>query len=265
MPRSSVMENDAALSLRDVVVKRRGRVVLRIEALDVAKGGVLGLIGPNGAGKSTLLTAICGMLRLTSGAVRLFGNRLTGPGASKARRDIALVMQARDADPRLPISVQESVMSGGYAKRGWFRTPGRELARRASQMLELVGIGHLAGRPLGQLSGGEQQRAAIARALAQEPQVLLLDEPTSALDWRAQRDILGCIAGLRDRLGLTVLLATHDLNSLESLCDEVLCLESGRPLWRGPAREALDADRLGRLYRAEVAVVSHAGRRVVLF
>lgn len=265
MPRLVAMANEPALSLRDVTVKRRDRVALRMDALDLDKGRVLGVIGPNGAGKSTLLAAVCGLLRLSCGVVQLFGHDLAGPGASQARRDIALVMQAQDVDPRLPISVLESVMSGGYARRGWLRPPGRELARRASEMLELVGIGHLAGRPLGQLSGGEQQRAAIARALTQQPRVLLLDEPTSALDWRAQRDILGCIASLRERLELTVLLATHDLNSLESLCHEVLCLESGRPLWRGPAREALDADRLGGLYRAEVAVVSHGGRRVVLF
>jgi len=132
-------------------------------------------------------------------------------------------------------------------------------------MLELVGIAQLASRPLGQLSGGERQRAAIARALTQEPTVLLLDEPTSALDWRAQRDILGCITDLRRRLSLTVLVATHELNSLERLCHEVLCLEAGRPVWRGPAAEALDGARLSALYHAEVAVVSQAGRRVVLF
>jgi manganese/iron transport system ATP-binding protein len=174
-------------------------------------------------------------------------------------------MQAQDIDPRLPITVAQSVMSGGYAKLGWFRRPSKELARRSQEMLELVGVAHLADRPLGQLSGGEQQRAAIARALTQEPSVLLLDEPTSALDWRAQRDILGCIASLREHLGLTVLLATHDLNSLESLCHEVLCLQSGRPLWRGPAKDALDPALLGGLYQAEVAVVAHADRRVVLF
>lgn len=259
------MENEPALSLTQVTVARRGRTVLGVDALDVPRGQVLGVIGPNGAGKSTLLAAICGLLRLSGGTVRLDGRDLAGPGGRRARRDIALVMQDQDVDPRLPISVRESVMSGGYARRGWFRGPGERLARLARDMLELVGIAHLGDRPLGQFSGGERQRAAIARALTQEPTVLLLDEPTSALDWRAQRDILGCIAALRQRLSLTVLLATHDLNSLESMCHEVLCLDAGRPLWRGRAAEALDAARLSALYRAEVSVVSHAGRRVVLF
>lgn len=259
------MDAEPALSLRDVAVARRGRTVLHLPSLDIGRGTVLGIIGPNGAGKSTLLAAMCGLLRLSAGIVRLFGRNLAGPGGSRARRDLALVMQAQDVDPRLPISVHESVMSGGYARRGWFVSPGKRLARLAMDMLELVGIAHLASRPLGQLSGGERQRAAIARALTQEPKVLLLDEPTSALDWRAQRDILGCVAALRERLDLTVLLATHDLNSLESLCHEVLCLEAGTPIWRGPAAEALDAARLSALYHAEVAVVSHAGRRVVLF
>lgn len=259
------MAVEMALSLRDVAVARRGRIVLGPADLDVDRGTVLGVIGPNGAGKSTLLAAICGLLRLAGGVVRLFGSDLAGPGGSRARRDIALVMQAQAVDPRLPISVHESVMSGGYARRGWLRGPGQELARLAMDMLELVGIAHLASRPLGQLSGGERQRAAIARALTQQPQVLLLDEPTSALDWRAQRDILGCVAALRKRLSLTVLLATHDLNSLESLCHEVLCLDGGRAIWRGSAAEALDGARLSALYRAEVTVVSQAGRRLVLF
>ncbi len=259
------MATEPALSLRHVAVSRRGRRVLQIDALEVGGGQVLGIIGPNGAGKSTLLHAACGLLRLASGAVRLFGRDLAGPGGTKARQDIALVMQAQAVDPRLPISVHESVMSGGYARRGWLRSPGEALARLARDMLGLVGIPHLASRPLGQLSGGERQRAAIARALTQQPQVLLLDEPTSALDWRAQRDILGCVAALRERLGLTVLLATHDLNSLEGLCHEVLCLDAGRAIWKGSAEEALDAARLSALYQAEVAVAVHGGRRVVLF
>lgn len=259
------MTAEAALSFRGVAVTRRGRRVLDIDALDIPQGGVLGLIGPNGAGKSTFFAAICGLLRLQRGTVRLMGRDLAAIGAGAARRDIALVMQAQDMDPRLPISVLESVMSGGYAKRGWLRWPGRALAERALTMLAEVGIAHLAGRPLGQLSGGEQQRAAIARALTQQPRVLLLDEPTSALDWRAQREILGCIGALRQRLELTVLIATHDLNSLETLCHEVLCLDRGRAVWRGPAAEALDADRLSALYGTDVAVVAHGGRRIVLF
>lgn len=259
------MGNETALSLRHVAVSRRGRLVLQVEALEVGRGRVLGIIGPNGAGKSTLLLAVCGLLGLSSGSVRLFGRDLSGPGGAKARRDIALVMQAQDVDPRLPISVHESVMSGGYARRGWLRSPGEKLARLAHANLELVGIAHLASRPLGQLSGGERQRAAIARALTQQPRVLLLDEPTSALDWRAQREVLGCVARLQERLGLTVLLASHDLNSLHGLCHEVLCLEAGRASWQGPVGQALDAARLSALYRTEVAVTVHDGRRVVLF
>jgi len=122
------MAPETALSLRDVTVSRRGRIVLRLDELDIGQGTVLGIIGPNGAGKSTLLAAICGLLRLSGGTVRLFGRDLAGPGGGRARRDIALVMQAQDVEPRLPISVHESVMSGGYARRGWFRPPGKRLA-----------------------------------------------------------------------------------------------------------------------------------------
>jgi ABC-type cobalamin/Fe3+-siderophores transport system ATPase subunit len=254
-----------AIGLSDVLVVRRGLTALDVASLSVAPGQCLGVIGPNGAGKSTLLAAAAGLVRPVRGQVRLFGAPLTGSGATRARKRVATVSQLAGVDPRLPITVYESVLSGGFGKLGLLRRPGRQLKERAAYMLELTGIAHLRGRPLGLVSGGERQRAAIARALTQEPDILLLDEPTSALDWKAQREVLGLIRTVRRDFAMTIVIASHDLNALPGLCHRVCHLRGGRLAWDGPPEEALDPDRLEALYGAPFTVIRHGGKPVVLF
>lgn len=246
------------IRLEEARVERQGRAVLDISLLQVGRGEFLGVIGPNGSGKSTLLGVLAGRIRLAGGVARL-----TRPDGDAAR--VALAAQMNSLDPRLPISVMESVLVGCYSELGLLRRPGPEERRRASELLELVGIPHLAQRPIGQCSGGEAQRAAIARALLQRPDVLLLDEPTSALDWRAQREILACIKGIHAAMGLTTLMVTHELNALPALSDRVLALKGGQMAWDRPAADALDAGLLGEIFDVPFAVLRHGERPVVLF
>jgi len=247
----------SAIRLEGVRVVRQGRVVLDIPSLEVARGEFLGVIGPNGSGKSTLLASVAGRLPLSGGRMVVSG--------TDGRGRVALAAQMSALDPRLPISVLESVLVGAYAEVGLLRRPGQEVRERARELLALVGIAHLEDRPIGRCSGGEAQRAAIARALLQRPDVLLLDEPTSALDWRAQREILECVKKIHTRLGLTTLMVTHELNALPELCDRVLTLRQGRPTWLGPAREALDPERLAETFDVPFTVLTHGDRPVVLF
>lgn len=246
------------IRLEGARVERQGRAVLDISHLEVGRGVFLGVVGPNGSGKSTLLGVLAGRIRLAGGAARL-----ARPDGGAAR--VALAAQMSSLDPRLPISVMESVLVGCYSELGLLRRPGPEERRRASELLELVGIPHLAQRPIGQCSGGEAQRAALARALLQRPDVLLLDEPTSALDWRAQREILACVKDIHAAMGLTTLMVTHELNALPELCDRVLALKGGRMAWDRPAEEALDAELLGEIFDVPFAVLRHGRRPVVLF
>jgi len=249
--------SSSAVTLTNVRVIRQGRTVLEVPSLEVTRGEFLGVIGPNGSGKSTLLAVVAGRLPLSGGRIVVSGKR--------GRGCVALTAQMSALDPRLPISVLESVLVGAYAEVGLLRRPGPEVRERARELLALVGVAHLAGRPIGRCSGGEAQRAAIARALLRRPDVLLLDEPTSALDWKAQREILECVRDIHTRLGLTTLMVTHELNALPELCDRVLTLRRGRPTWLGPAREALDPQRLAGTFDVPFTVLTHGDRPVVLF
>jgi ABC-type cobalamin/Fe3+-siderophores transport system ATPase subunit len=131
-------------------------------------------------------------------------------------------------------------------------------------MLELVGMSHLAKRPIGHLSGGEQQRVAIARALAQEPEMLLLDEPTASLDWRAQRELLELIREIHEAQNLTTLFVTHDLNALPQICDRVVLMKEGKIWQQGIPEQVLKQDILSQLYDAPISIQVHDGRQIFL-
>jgi len=252
-------------SLRGVGVSLGRRRVLEGLDLTLRPGEFWALIGPNGAGKSTLLGLFNGLTPCREGLVEFQGQKVDRRSAPRLRLKIAHVFQMSDLDPKMPLNVFESVLAGSAGRLGLFRSPGpreKELARRS---LEAVGLGPLAERPVGQLSGGERQRTALARALAQEPELLLLDEPSSALDWQSQREILTLIGDLSRRYRLTVLMATHDLNAAFSLADQVAMLKGGRLFWQGPLEEAACAERLSALYGLPIDLVEYKGRPAALF
>lgn len=259
------MQPSLLASLRDVGVAYGKRTVLHNISLDVVEGDFWTIIGPNGAGKSTLLGLFNGMTAACSGEVRYAGQVLGKQTLARARLEIAHVFQAADLDPKMPLSVLEAVLGGTYARTGLFRRPGareRELARQA---LDAVGLSHLISRPVGHLSGGERQRTALARALAQEPRLLLLDEPTAALDWQAQREILNTIEHLRRTMRLTVIMVTHDLNAVCSLSQKVGMLKNGHFLWQGTADEAMREELLAALYGVPIQIAQCHGRKAALF
>ncbi|MDR2075363.1 MAG: ABC transporter ATP-binding protein [Desulfovibrio sp.] len=241
------------------------RRVLADVRLTIRPGDFWGLIGPNGAGKSTLLGLFNGLTAYRSGRVEYAGRTVSPKSAAWARRSIAHVFQATDMDPKMPLTVFETVLAGTYGRLGLFKKPGKREKDLALRSLEAVGLAGLAGRPVGHLSGGERQRAALARALAQEPDLLLLDEPTASLDWQAQREILRTIDDLRRRFRLSVIMVSHDLNAVFHLAAKVAMLKDGRLIWSGPVEESMDPDRLGFLYSVPISIVEHEGRRLALF
>jgi len=240
--------NNTVIKIKDAIVSYREDIALQDVSLEVKKGEFIGIIGPNGAGKTTLLTVINGMGKLVKGEARVLGLPVNQRNGTKLRRRIGYVAQAEDFDPRLPINVRETVMSGSYGRLGLLHRPGKADWERVERTLDMVGIGHLSQRPTGHLSGGEYQRAAIARALVQEPEIFLFDEPTASIDEKAQWEILELIQLIHKERDMTTLFVTHDLRILPSTCQRLILMKQGR-IWRQGSTDAmLKRDVLSQLY-----------------
>jgi ABC-type cobalamin/Fe3+-siderophores transport system ATPase subunit len=242
------------ISITDAVVSYREDVALRGVSLEVASGE-FGVVGPNGAGKTTVLTVLNGIGKLRHGRVRVLGVSVGNGNGHSLRKRVGYVAQVQNIDPRMPVNVREVVMMGRYGAMGLFRRPGKEDWKIVDEMLDLVGMTHLNTRPIGHLSGGEQQRVAIARCLAQKPEILLLDEPTASLDWRAKNDILELVRLIHDTRGLTTLFVTHDLAALPIACDRMVLMKEGIIWSEGPTATQLTDEKLGALYDIPVDIV----------
>ncbi len=251
--------------LEGVSVRFGARLILDGLGLELAPGDFWSVIGPNGAGKSTLLGLFNGLTRYHSGRVEVLGRPVTAKTARDVRLRVAHVFQSVEIDPKMPLSVFEAVLAGTYGRLGLFRRPGDREKELAHAALKTVGLADLARRPLGQLSGGERQRTALARALVQEPELLLLDEPTASLDWQAQREILTLIKALVRQFPLTVIMATHDLNAVSQIATHAAMLKQGRLIWQGTTGAAMSPRLLSTLYDVPISVVKVEGRSIALF
>lgn len=244
----------AKLSARGVSVGYEGRLVLEGIDLDLFGGEIVALVGPNGVGKTTLLRTLCGAAAPLSGSVACCGAALAGLDAKSRARKIARVDQDARAD--WGFSVRETVAMGRFAYRGWFAPAGGRDARIVEDALERTGLGDFGDRPVTELSGGELQRVMVARALAQEPEILLLDEPVSHLDVKHQIAILDLIRSLADG-GLAVAASLHDLNLAGQYADRIALFAENRMLAVGAPQAILQEELLRRAFDASVLVGSH--------
>lgn len=187
-------------------------------SFDIADGEFIGIIGPNGGGKSTLLRLILGFLHPEKGRLSVFGK---GPG--NARFQMAYVPQNMRFDKHFPISVLDLVLQGRLFHLPWYGIWKKHDIKKAMLALEHVKLAHLKDRPFGTLSGGEQQRALIARALVSDPKILVLDEPTANVDHNAEKTILELLSSLQNKM--TILLVTHDLQTAIDQVSRVLCVQ----------------------------------------
>ena len=240
-----------AVDVRSLSVELGGRSILRDVSLNVPSGGWLGLIGPNGAGKTTILRAIAGL-------VPSHGELLIGDARGHALRPrerarlVAIVAQR----PSLPaaMNVADYVLLGRSPYIRYFDTETRSDMDAAARALERLDIGEFADRALGTLSGGEQQRVVLARALAQATPVLLLDEGTAALDVGSQQHVLEIVSELRDEHGITVISAMHDLTLAAQYADEVVLVAGGRVVETGIPEVVIREDLVRSAYGAEVRI-----------
>jgi len=217
----------ACLSLTSVTVAYGGRTALEQVTMDVPHGGQVAVVGPNGAGKSTLFKALVGLLPLRDGSIELRDR-----DAEAQAEPIAYVPQREEIDWSFPVTVSDVVMMGRYGRLGWLRRPQAADREVVARSLEELSIADLASRPVGDLSGGQQQRVFLARALAQEPHVLLLDEPFTGVDVSAKEALLDLLERLRRR-GITVLVSTHDMQTASQRF-ELVALLNGRLIAYGP-------------------------------
>jgi iron complex transport system ATP-binding protein len=251
-----------ALAVRELTVDLAGARVLDGVSGSVERGEWVTVIGPNGAGKSTLLRAVAGLVP-RGGDVAVGGD----DGSALPRRELARRIALVPQSPSLPplMSVAEYVLLGRTPHLGYLAREGshdREIADAALVRLDLV---DLAGRRLGTLSGGEQQRAVLARALAQRAPILLLDEPTNALDVGRGQQALELVDALRRDAGLTVLAAMHDLTLAGQYADRLLLLDRGRIVAAGGVPDVLTPELISRHYGASVRVLrDDDGRPVVV-
>jgi iron complex transport system ATP-binding protein len=244
-----------------VTVEAGGRRIVDDFSLAVDPGAWVSLLGPNGAGKTTLLRVAAGLRRFR-GRVRLAGRALDELGRRRAARHVALVPQSPVVPPAM--SVCDYVLLGRTPHMGVFAREGAADRAAATDALDRLELAALAERRLGSLSGGELQRAVIARALAQSAPVLLLDEPTTALDVGHQQQVLELVDQLRRADGLTVLAAMHDLTLAAQYGDRIVLVDRGRLLAEGAAVEVLTEERIATLYGATVRVFHDDGAPAVV-
>jgi ABC-type cobalamin/Fe3+-siderophores transport system ATPase subunit len=243
------------IDIENAVVSYREDVALRGVSIKIESGEFVGVIGPNGAGKTTLLTIVNGMGKLLSGKVRVLGNNLKSGNGHSLRKKVGYVAQVENIDPRMPMNVREVAMIGRYGVLGLFRRPDKHDWKIVDETLELVGMTHLAERPIGHLSGGEQQRVAIARCLAQEPELFLLDEPTASLDWKAQTEILELVKQIHQERNLTTLFVTHDLDALPHTCDRIVLMKNGLIAGDGVPDQLISTESISSLFDMPAQVV----------
>lgn len=247
------MTDGLAIEVRDVSFSygARTEAVIAGVSLDVKRGERLGILGPNGGGKSTLLRLLLGELEPTGGEIRVLGVR---PGEARATGRIGYVPQRVTAELGFPLSVRQVVEQAVAARvPAWRGLSGAERAR-VGRSLDLVGATDLSDKPIGRLSGGQRQRVLIARAVAAEPEVLLLDEPTVGIDVAGQQRFGSMLETLRNDLGLTVVVVSHELATIAATSDRVACLR--RTLHFHDAPHGLTPGVLAELFSHDVAVVS---------
>jgi len=261
IPEMTVPETRAAgacaVELRDATVRLGGRDVLSGLSMRVEAGSFVAILGPNGAGKSTLLRVVLGLQQLAAGEVLVEGR-----APRRGARRIGYVPQLASIDRDLPLRGRDLVRLGLDGHRWGLPTRARDARATVDAAIDAVGAASYADRPVGRLSGGEQQRLRIAQAMLAEPSLLLCDEPLLGLDLAHQQGVTALLDGARRDRGATVLFVTHEINPVLPYADQVLYLVGGRHALGAPG-DVLTTESLSALYDTSVEVL-HVGSRLVI-
>lgn len=246
------MENGAALQARDVTAGYGASDAVRGVSIEAAPGEIVAIVGPNGAGKSTLLRVLGGTLKARHGEVSLFGHALESYDRRALARLVAVV--AQESAVAFRFTVLEVVLMGRTPHLGPFRFESRRDLEIAHAALEHFDLLELAGRPIQELSGGERKRVFLARALAQEPKVLLLDEPTAFLDMKHVAEIFLRFRELCAERRMAAMATLHDLNAAAMYANRILLMKDGETVAYGDTESVLNEENLRRVYETQVYV-----------
>ncbi len=255
---------DEAVAFERAGVSLGGRFIWRGVDLTVTTGEFVAILGPNGAGKSTLLKALLGVLPLAEGRARIFGKPVR-----RGNDEVGYLPQRRRFEPDLRIRAVDLVRLGldgahwGMPLPSWLAAGSRAKAKQVESVIHLVGAEAYAGRPIGELSGGEQQRVLIAQALVTGAKMLALDEPLDSLDLNNQQSISALVRDICQQQGVTVLLVAHDVNPILPFIDRVVYAANGQVVSGRPA-DVIRTETLSRLYAAPVEVLRTTDGRVVV-
>ena len=241
------MAHEEVVRLEDVWLHYDGTPILEGVSLSIEHGDFLGLIGPNGGGKTTLLKVILGLVKPSRGKVLVLGQT-----PERGRRFIGYVSQHNLFDRDFPISVWDVVLMGCYGRVGLLRRYSREDRRTAQKTLQTVGMLDYKNRQIGKLSGGEQQRVFIARALVSEPRLLLLDEPTASVDPTMQTEFYELLEKLKEQMA--IVLVSHDISAISIYVDKIACLN--RQLFYHGSKE-IGPEILEATYKCPVQMIAH--------
>jgi manganese/iron transport system ATP-binding protein len=238
------------LEVDNISVAYGEKTVLRDVSFQAAHGARIAVVGPNGAGKSTLFKALVGLLPLQNGRILIHGLPL-----GDHKDCVAYIPQREEVDWRFPVTVHDVVMMGRFGTRGWFARPNRADHLSVERSLEEMGIADLARASISDLSGGQQQRVFLARALAQEPHILLMDEPFTGVDVTTQETTFALLERLSERQ-VTAIISTHDLNLAASRFDMVILLNK-RLVAYGPPQAVLNQENLARAFGSSLLVMEN--------
>ncbi|HNQ73628.1 MAG TPA: ABC transporter ATP-binding protein [Verrucomicrobiota bacterium] len=248
-------------------VRTGNRCVIDLERLQIPAGQITALMGGNGAGKTTLLRTSLGFVKPAGGEIHVLGcavSRLTPVALVQLRRRIGYVAQLLPARSELPLTVREVVAIGRTGRAGLFRAFTAADWRVVDDWINRLGLGGLAERTFGEISGGEQRKTIIARAMAQQPELLLLDEPAANLDLGWRERMVETIQELHSASGLPIVLVCHELELLPPACRHVVLLANGSVLAAGAPEAVFTEERVASLYNTRLRVVHTRGRHAVL-
>ncbi|MET3683298.1 ABC-type Mn2+/Zn2+ transport system ATPase subunit [Alkalibacillus flavidus] len=237
-----------SVDINHLSVAYHGEWALKDISFQAPKQEIIGIIGPNGAGKSTLMKAIMGMVTANQGTIRVFDQPV-----ENVRSDIAYVPQRNMIDFDFPILVEDVVVMGRYPHLKWWQRPSKQDREKAIESLRQVGMESFRKRQIGELSGGQQQRVFIARALAQEADLLFLDEPFAGIDLTSEQIIIDLLRDIRDQ-GKTLFIVHHDLSKVEEYFDRLMLLNQ-RLVGFGQLQDVFRANLISEAYNGQVATI----------